>query len=66
MGGNQEPSILNASPEAAAGGGLALLQTGDIIRIDLNDCSANMLVPDETLSQRQAELEAKGLSLIHI
>ena len=59
-GTSGSPSILNASPEAAAGGGLALLQTGDIIRIDLNDCSANMLVPDETLSQRQAELEAKG------
>ena len=59
-GTSGSPSIINASPEAAAGGGLALLQTGDIIRIDLNDCSANMLVPDETLSQRQAELEAKG------
>ncbi|WP_193557347.1 dihydroxy-acid dehydratase, partial [Microvirga pakistanensis] len=38
------PSILNASPEAAAGGGLALLQTGDRIRIDLNKRTADILL----------------------
>ena len=38
------PSILNASPEAAAGGGLALLQTGDRIRIDLNKRTADILI----------------------
>src|SRR5271165_1932255 len=40
------PSILHASPEAAAGGGLALLRTGDRVRIDLNKRSANILIPD--------------------
>ncbi len=53
-GTSGSPSILNASPEAAAGGGLALLKTGDIIRIDLNACTANMLVSDEELKARAA------------
>ena len=44
------PSILNASPEAAAGGGLALLQTGDRIRIDLNKRSADILIPPDELA----------------
>ena len=43
-GTSGSPSILNASPEAAAGGGLALLQTGDRIRVDMNNCSADILV----------------------
>ena len=43
-GTSGSPSILNASPEAAVGGGLALLQTGDRIRIDLKRREANMLV----------------------
>jgi dihydroxy-acid dehydratase len=54
------PSILNASPEAAAGGGLALLQTGDRIRIDLSKRSADILVPKEELERRRKDLEAKG------
>ena len=54
------PSILNASPEAAAGGGLALLQTGDRIRIDLRKRSADILVSDEELARRRADLEARG------
>jgi dihydroxy-acid dehydratase len=54
------PSILNASPEAAAGGGLALLQTGDRIRIDLNKRSADILLSPEELQQRRADLEARG------
>lgn len=53
-------SILNASPEAAAGGGLALLRTGDRVRIDLRACTANILIPDEELEQRRAELAAAG------
>ncbi|WP_249690460.1 IlvD/Edd family dehydratase [Stappia sp. WLB 29] len=53
-------SILNASPEAAAGGGLALLKTGDRVRIDLRACTANILIPDEELEQRRAELAAGG------
>ena len=50
------PSILNASPEAAAGEGLALLETGDIIRVDLNAKSVNMLVSEEVLDQRREKL----------
>jgi len=52
-GTSGSPSILNASPEAAAGQGLALLQTGDIIRVDLNTKSVNMLVSDEDLEKRR-------------
>ncbi|HYP71360.1 MAG TPA: dihydroxy-acid dehydratase, partial [Variovorax sp.] len=59
-GTSGSPSILNASPEAATGGGLALLQTGDRVRIDLKKRSANMLVSDEELAKRRAKLEAAG------
>ena len=59
-GTSGSPSILNASPEAAAGGGLALLQTGDRVRIDLRKGTANMLIPDEELAKRRADLEARG------
>jgi dihydroxy-acid dehydratase len=54
------PSILNASPEAAAGGGLALLQTGDRVRIDLNRRSADILISDQDLERRRADLKARG------
>jgi dihydroxy-acid dehydratase len=54
------PSILNASPEAAAGGGLALLQTGDRIRIDLNQRRADLLLSEDELERRRADLEARG------
>jgi dihydroxy-acid dehydratase len=59
-GTSGSPSILNASPEAAAGGGLALLKTGDRIRIDLRRGSADMLVPEEELARRRQALEAAG------
>ncbi len=59
-GTSGSPSILNASPEAAAGGGLALLQTGDRVRIDLNTGEANILISNEELAKRRAELEAHG------
>ncbi len=59
-GTSGSPSILNASPEAAAGGGLAMLRTGDMIRIDLNNCSANMLIAEDELATRQSELAANG------
>lgn len=49
------PSILNASPESAAGGGLAWLRTGDIIRIDLNQGRCDMLVAPEEIERRKAE-----------
>lgn len=56
-GTSGSPSILNAAPEAAAMGGLALLQTGDRVRIDLRAGSANILISDEELVQRRAQLE---------
>ncbi len=59
-GTSASPSIVNASPEAAVGGGLALLKTGDRVRIDLNNCSANMLIPDAELARRRAALEKHG------
>jgi dihydroxy-acid dehydratase len=59
-GTSGSPSILNASPEAADGGGLALLKTGDVIRISLNDCTANMLVSEADLRQRAEALVAQG------
>lgn len=54
------PSILNASPEAAAGGNLALLRNGDRVRIDLRKRTADILLPQEELARRRAELEAAG------
>jgi dihydroxy-acid dehydratase len=56
-GTSGSPSILNASPEAAAGGGLALLRTGDTVRIDLNAGTADVVLSDEELAERRAELE---------
>ena len=55
-GTSGSPSILNASPEAAAGGGLALVQTDDRVRIDLTACSADILVDDAELEARRAAL----------
>jgi len=54
------PSIINASPEAAVGGGLALLRTGDRVRIDLNKGTANMLVSEAELAQRRIALEKQS------
>jgi dihydroxy-acid dehydratase len=59
-GTSGSPSILNASPEAAAGGGLALLKTGDRVRIDLNKGTADILLPDAELAARRAALEKQG------
>jgi xylonate dehydratase len=59
-GTSGSPSILNASPEAAAGGGLAILQTGDDVRIDLNKGEANILIPEEELQKRYLELAEAG------
>ena len=52
------PSILNASPESAVGGGLSWLMTGDTVRIDLNHGSCNALVSDEEIARRRRELPA--------
>jgi dihydroxy-acid dehydratase len=59
-GTSGSPSILNASPEAAAGGGLAILQTGDRVRIDLTAGTADMLVPEAELAERRRLLEDGG------
>jgi dihydroxy-acid dehydratase len=59
-GTSASPSIVNASPEAAVGGGLAVLETGDRVRIDLNNGTANVLLPDGELALRRAALEKQG------
>ncbi|HET9817094.1 MAG TPA: IlvD/Edd family dehydratase, partial [Xanthobacteraceae bacterium] len=59
-GTSASPSIINASPEAAVGGGLALLRTGDRVRIDLNKGTANMLVSEAELAQRRTALEKQS------
>jgi len=59
-GTSGSPSILNASPEAAAGGGLALLETGDRVRIDLNKGSADILMSAGDLAARRAALDKSG------
>jgi dihydroxy-acid dehydratase len=59
-GTSASPSILNASPEAAVGGGLALLQTGDRVRIDLRQRTVNALMSDAELAERRRALDAAG------
>ena len=59
-GTSGSPSILNASPEAAAGGGLALLRTGDRVRIDLNKGTADILISKDELAKRRKALEKAG------
>ena len=54
-GTSDSPSILNASPESAAGGGLAWLRTGDTIRLDLNAGTCNALVDEAEIARRKAE-----------
>jgi len=59
-GTSGSPSILNASPEAAAGGNLALLETGDRIRVDLRKGRVMALLDQAVLAERRAALEAAG------
>jgi dihydroxy-acid dehydratase len=59
-GTSGSPSILNASPEAAAGGNLAILKTGDRVRIDLNTGEANILISDAEIATRRQELGERG------
>ena len=56
-GTSGSPSILNVSPESAVGGGLAILVTGDAVRIDLNTATLDVLLDDDTLSARRQALE---------
>src|SRR3546814_1831097 len=64
-GTSGSPSILNASPEAAAMGGLALLRTGDRVRMDMNKGTVNVLISNEELAGRRAALAAEGRSEEH-
>ncbi|MES2059135.1 MAG: IlvD/Edd family dehydratase, partial [Pseudomonadota bacterium] len=59
-GTSGSPSILNASPEAAAMGGLALIRTGDRVRIDLGKGTANVLIDDAELAKRRRALSESG------
>ena len=59
-GTSGSPSILNASPEAAANGGLALLKTNDRVRIDLKKGTADILISKEDLAKRRADLMKHG------
>ncbi|WCM29910.1 dihydroxy-acid dehydratase family protein [Sphingomonas sp. QA11] len=52
-GTSDSPSILNASPESAVGGGLAWLHTGDVIRIDLNTGRCDVLVDENEIARRK-------------
>ena len=60
-GTSGSPSILNASPESAVGGGLALLETNDLIRVDLEAGTIDMLVPDDELRARRERLAPPDL-----
>jgi dihydroxy-acid dehydratase len=53
-GTSESPSILNASPEAVVGGGLAYLETGDPVQLDLNAGTLNALVPEAEWEARKA------------
>jgi dihydroxy-acid dehydratase len=59
-GTSGSPSILNASPEAAVGGGLAVLRTGDRIRVDLCKCQVDVLVSETEMHERHEQLRAAG------
>src|SRR5947209_16778730 len=59
-GTSASPSIVNASPESVVGGGLALLETGDRVRIDLNKGTANILISDAELARRRKAFDATG------
>jgi dihydroxy-acid dehydratase len=59
-GTSGSPSILNASPEAATGGNIALLKTGDRMRIDLNARHVDVLIDATEMAERRAAFEAAG------
>jgi dihydroxy-acid dehydratase len=60
-GTSGSPSILNVSPEAAVGGGLALLETGDKVRVDLNKRTVDVMIPADELEARRAKWESPEL-----
>ncbi|KAI1121785.1 dihydroxy-acid dehydratase [Nemania abortiva] len=59
-GTSGSPSILNATPEAADGGNLALLKNGDVVRVDLNKRRVDIMISEEELAARRRELDANG------
>jgi len=59
-GTSGSPSILNASPEAAANGNLAILRDGDVLRVDLSKRRVDMLISEDEIQQRRARLLANG------
>ena len=60
-GTSDSPSILNASPESAAGGNLAILRTGDQVKVDLKHCRVDLVASDEEINQRRAALKPTEL-----
>jgi dihydroxy-acid dehydratase len=64
-GGSSGLSIGHCSPEAAEGGTIGLVETGDIIEIDIPARSLHLAVPDATLAARRAAMEAKGAAAWH-
>ena len=60
-GTSDSPSILHASPESAAGGNLAILETGDRVKVDLKNRRVNLLVSDEEIARRRAALPSATL-----
>ena len=59
-GTSGSPSVLNASPEAAAGGNLAILKTYDRLRVDLRRGRVDILIPEEEIARRRADIEKRG------
>ena len=59
-GGTSGLSIGHASPEAAAGGNIGLVESGDLVRIDIPGRTIDVLVSDDVLAERRAAMEAKG------
>ena len=60
-GTSASPSILNVSPESAVGGGLALLKNGDMLRIDLNQGSLDVMLDKSELQKRHDELKTEEI-----
>jgi dihydroxy-acid dehydratase len=60
-GTSASPSILHASPESAAGGNLAILQTGDLVKVDLKNRRVDVQVSDEEIARRRAALPPEQL-----
>ena len=60
-GTSGSPSILNVSPESAVGGGLALLKTGDMIKIDLNQGSLDVMLDESDLDQRRNAIQSQQI-----